>query len=692
MKQLRPFVKIDCVPILPRTVKGKYPRFDGGCPLQFYRKVNSFQPKDDTVLDDRYDQLLEAYVKSPISDICAQSDNNLDIIREVSELLDVLRRNGYLKDYPADKLPLDHQLLGLLAKAIDFPDRTLINEIRQGFSMFGRKDPCPIFDTDFVRNFKPRLNLNEVARETIRIANTWNFDGKKLGTRISNAIIAEFKKLRDAGLADIVTLREFLDQSLDGAISTCFGVEQSEKIRCIHDFKKSCINACTTIYSKIQLQDLRHLRDLFDRFAKVIKFPCIWKADQTGAYRNLLILKEHQRFLAIAHENLVLLQHVLPFGMITSVISYLRFATLICCITISLLGVPACNYLDDFFGIVPAENFSGIGPKPSYGLRLYDNFAKLNATLGIELVAKKCQSPTTRTDLLGVIIEILGQELHMRADVKKVIRCLDMIAKAQKTGFMSIKEAQKCAGLLNFVASISKHRIGPVFLGPIYNIIGGASSIVTGELAVALEFWKLALPRLLDGDFPNCTVTARITPPRSKLIVWVDASPIFGGYVCVLAHQWSVIKFSSFFRIIFPRASANDHGAKEAFALLFSFACLYFIAAQSDCRILTDSHITFSAVAKGSNANTRAACAARCFWLMAAQNGANVLVNTVPGKLNFADLPSRPDIKYIDFLRENNVTFIKSDDTSECHVELSQIFYGLTPNNPYPTHSLLRVM
>ena len=73
-------------------------------------------------------------------------------------------------------------------------------------------------------------------------------------------LIAEFKKLRDAGLADIVTLREFLDQSLDGAISTCFGVEQSEKIRCIHDFKKSCINACTTIYSKIQLQDLRHLR------------------------------------------------------------------------------------------------------------------------------------------------------------------------------------------------------------------------------------------------------------------------------------------------------------------------------------------------------------------------------------------------------------------------------------------------
>lgn len=300
---------------------------------------------DGPFLDRRYYDLRDVYNNVDYEEIVETAEHNTNIIEQLADLLPVT---------PHPTGTTFHTMLAAhLGMAIEYPDLDAILEMDEGRAIVGRIDHSPTLPLG-IHSWKTRdkLSLEDLHKFSKRN------NAKLLASQVLdinfNLLIDKVVEERDRHKIALWSPQEYPWGLNDLSIAPSFGVQQKDKCRFISNYAQAKVNNATWVCNKATLQDNRHMLELDHIFSKTKAFrrkgakKKAWKADQSGAYRQVGIKKSHQKYSFVHFWPYIIQHFVLPFGFAASVIGYLKLSIFINCIILCLLGVPDLSYIDDF--------------------------------------------------------------------------------------------------------------------------------------------------------------------------------------------------------------------------------------------------------------------------------------------------------------------------------------------------------
>lgn len=221
----------------------------------------------------------------------------------------------------------------------------------------------------------------------------------------------------------------------------------------------------------------------------------LFKADVKSAFKLIPVRPDQHHALGFHWEGKFWYQVSLPFGCKLSPRIFNEFAELLRDIVRARTNNSAVlNYLDDFFGVEP-------GPSTS-AAPTYQSFLALCDRVGVPLQPAKCTAPTTRLEILGIVVDTGSMTYELPArKLQGLVECLGKLLVRKRA------TRRELLSLVGFLAHAC--RCVPPGRGFMRRILDAAYSVeraehrvrITRAVRADLLWWAVFAPRW-NGSFP----------------------------------------------------------------------------------------------------------------------------------------------------------------------------------------------
>ena len=221
----------------------------------------------------------------------------------------------------------------------------------------------------------------------------------------------------------------------------------------------------------------------------------LFKADIKAAFKLIPVRPDQHHALGFYWENQFWYQTALPFGCRISPRIFNDFAELLRdAVRAETNNYAILNYLDDFFGIEPSPS-SGAAPT-------YQTFLALCDRVGVPLQPGKCTAPTTRVEILGIIIDTAAMTYELPAEkLKKLVDCLASLLGRRRA---TRRELLSLVGFLGHACKCLPPGRGFMrrLLDAAYSVENAWHRIrITQAVRADMTWWAVFAPRW-NGTFP----------------------------------------------------------------------------------------------------------------------------------------------------------------------------------------------
>ena len=254
----------------------------------------------------------------------------------------------------------------------------------------------------------------------------------------------------------------------------------------------------------------------------------IFKADIRNAFKLIPVRPDQHAALGFFWDGRFHYQTALPFGCRASPRIFNDFAELLRDATRALSGNGAfLNYLDDFFGVE-----SGAAPT---AVSTYQCFVQLCARVGVPLAEDKMAAPSTRVEILGIVVDTVKMTYELPA--KKLRALVETLEDVAGKRCATRRQLLSVAGRL--VHACKCVPPGRSFLRRIldaaYSVDGPLHWVrVTAAVRADLRWWTVFAPQW-NGTFP---ILAPALPRGAGPILRTDSSR-FGMGAVWGGHWWA---------------------------------------------------------------------------------------------------------------------------------------------------------
>ena len=639
-EKLEPIIRIKELPLVPWVRKeGQLIDCDDANlpPRDYFEKVRDAQLESQSVLDDRYSQLENAYEKLGAEGVTRIAERNIELIREIAEELPAVEWKS--------RCPYNTRLAKLLARKIGWTEMSIFDELEEGVRLAGVQNHSPTLS--LAKRIKRPNSLEELLRRSEDVSQR-SLEQTNLDPQHKEEIMKEQRELEEADKVRIMSVEEFGKLTQRKLVSPTFANVELDKLRVISNYRMSGLNQCASVLSKMSLQDLRHLMEIVRRFSRFFREPLLFKADESGAYRAIKIHPDEAGLLSTAiDKETVVLNLVLTFGHPAAVYRYLLYSYLNRSLILAFTGCPSMNYIDDA-GAVTGRGCAKSAPTlESLGnnkidKRQYKLYREFHVLLGILLKDHKCCPPIEELKMLGLHAEVVAGQLKLTISDGTCRHVQRVIKDILDSGKLSPPLAQKLAGLLNFISTATPSRLGRAQMVALYAVKNPVTRL-SEDLRNGLTWWYQAANALRLGKFQGQIIRScqEIATPS---VVVVDASDSYGAGVLALRRQPT----TKFFALNYPLpddAIGTQSDFREAHTLIvFLMIVSLIVSTGSTVMVLEDNSGVLGSVFKGRSGANRYLNAVGSFWhTIQAVSGIQLHISWVPSKLNVADLGTRPD-------------------------------------------------
>ena len=380
-------------------------------------------------------------------------------------------------------------LLQEILESIDYPDKTLVSEMVQGFSLTGWMTKSGIFPS---RVRRPKFDKSTL----VKLAKGINHSTLKTMDRHQDSELEQgawdetCKELKEGWL--------WKDESRTGevVIAKRFGLRQGPKIRVIDDCSVCGLNSTVGLREKFRIHNIDQLATMMahsfnianGRHPKVVGRTY----DLKSAYKQFPISEEARRLLRIAvHEpgkdepHLMGLD-VLPFGAVASVAAFLRISMAVWFIGIRCLGIYWSAFYDDFSVVCRQELASNTAWACEslfklLGLRFAQDGSKANPF-----------DSTFR--MLGLVVDLTESHLGRMSICHTAERGLELTAALDKVltdKTLGVKDAARLRGRMIFFEGLTCGRTANTAIKSLGRFcVGDRTQSLDEEAIMHLEFLK----------------------------------------------------------------------------------------------------------------------------------------------------------------------------------------------------------
>jgi len=322
--------------------------------------------------------------------------------------------------------------------------------------------------------------------------------------------------------------------------------------------------------------------------------------DIEAAYRGTPILPDHKRFLIVMFDDLLYLDHVLPFGLTSTSGLQGEVADTIVDIWDAKGIGPTLKWVDNFCLFCspsPAGLFLGIcdGEVYRYNYDL-EHDKSLIADLGTPWHKEKGQPFDDSVEYIGFLWNIPHKSVALIESKRiKYLSRLNLFLSSYHSSHVFKHDAEKVAGTLNHISFVFP--FARSFLSPLYQWIAEFPDehkpcFMRSSVISDLRWW---LP-LLSSPQPPLSIT--LPSPPLDLQIWVDASSDFGIGI-LFDSSWAA------WRLI-PnwRGPSRDIGWLESLAIEHAAIAIISQGACHSCYLIrSDNEGAIASFRKGRSHN-----------------------------------------------------------------------------------------
>lgn len=343
------------------------------------------------------------------------------------------------------------------------------------------------------------------------------------------------------------------------------------------------------------------------------------------------------------------IHNTLPFGASSAPYQFARVANALTSLAQSLFPLPVQNYLDDFWGLMPASVVQAG----------FKTFKAPLTMLGFKMKAAKQVSPTDVGPLLGVEVDLRENDIVFRVDPIRKEALLREKEEILSADVISPGQAAKLAGKLIFAACALTGRVGRAFLQPLFRLANlqrvgrskddehapplNADGTLSHRMRMALKWWAVLL-----RDAPPRGVLP--PPPRPRFEAWTDAALVPWGLGGVLTKSGSLSSTRFFGVELGGRLGRWLPSAARQTQVIFQLELLAVLLLLrlwgptlkgSALRVFVDNEGARCSIISGYTSNPWGARIVAQIWVEVARLDLSLWVERVPTKENPADFPSR---------------------------------------------------
>eukprot|EP00435_Cladocopium_sp_Y103_P017156 s916_g4.t1 len=337
-----------------------------------------------------------------------------------------------------------------MLREMDFPDKTIVDDIISGFDLVGQAGAEGLLPPDFQ---PATLSVADLERSAERSNKAIMHSSKSSGSATVDEELWR-KTLEEVSKGWLEELEELPKDG--GRVSRRFAVVQSDKVRPIDNYSESQVNNGITVTNKCTVDGVDTIAATACLFMKKMrkrrkKCSLVGRSfDLKSAYRQLAVSDESLKWARLAvydpetKRTRCFQQYSLPFGAKSSVVAFLRCARLLQWICLKLDVVLAC-YFDDFVCL----------STPILARSAELTFETLLDLLGwrFDRTGEKATELGSSVSALGVVVnleKIAEGLLEVQNTEKRKQDVCAQIAKALDEGVLTSQAAASLKGRLGF--------------------------------------------------------------------------------------------------------------------------------------------------------------------------------------------------------------------------------------------------
>ena len=566
-------------------------------------------------------------------------------------------------------------LLGEMLNSLNYPDKTLVEDLKRGFQLTGWIPRSEVFPQAMKR---PERSVEAAL---------------KLARGVNKSIIKQVEASKDDELSSEVweaTKGEiqkgwvFVDEGCDPGkhlLGKRFGLSQRDKMRLIDDCSIGGYNGTCGTSERLKVHSIdelaAYLAWVINRLGPSHPNDLVGKTyDLKSAYKQFALRGSDRDLLRVAtwdadHQRVAYLGlNALPFGAVGSVSAFLRISIALWYIGVVGLNLCWSAFFDDFT-LISRE--------------CHCNSAALSAealftVLGIKYATEGSKSVAFSTTVksLGVVLTLdnivdkdgftsfsIG---HTDSRVSELSTCIaDILSKRS----ISSKEAERLRGRMQWFETFA---FGRVAIQPMRVLSKLASSNrislrLTEHDVISLTFLK---DRVLTA--PPVRIS-RVS--MNTVLIFTDGScegedSLTGGVGGILINEWGVP--TSFFSESVPNyimEEFKNHSSHPIFELeILPVLCSIFAwssyLASKQCVFYLDNEAAQGALVKGSSETSYAASMLRLFTEFEMKLQIKTWIARVPTSSNPADKPSRGDFSEMEQRQVTPVQILWKEVWEKC--------------------------
>ena len=297
-----------------------------------------------------------------------------------------------------------------------------------------------------------------------------------------------------------------------------FGVSQGEKLRACDDLRRNLVNVCTAVLTPITLPTWDHLAQMAKHVFPSTKDWAFIKGDHASAYKQLPLDPRFANLTVVALREpssgrwMGFVPKVLLFGAVSAVLHYNSFSRALAVLVNRYLGIPLCNYYDDFGAYTPSII-------KEQSLRAFESFSE---TLGANLNPDKSKAKDS-LKFLGLKGDFphvkSGMLLRIYLPRSKIVAWSNLISEIISKGSIEHKPLESLIGKLSFTQTSIFGRFGRTLLRFLQTKLHRRPyEKILAEEEIDILKWRIAS---LGASIP------RVVEPKSsrpEVIIYTDAA------------------------------------------------------------------------------------------------------------------------------------------------------------------------
>ena len=387
-----------------------------------------------------------------------------------------------------------------MLKSIDYPDMSVVSELRDGTDLVGCTPKTGLWPSKFQPASITLDELHDIACKE-RSCLSQQFAGVCEGALIEQVCNKTTEEVDAGALVGPIHLE---DIPTNYPLSRRFGIQQGMKLRCIDDFSRSSVNASVQTSESPKPHTIDAFAAMCVHLMSSLSETEQWVGrtfDLVGAYRQCAVRHSSAKYSHIlvqkpeTQELFAFRMRALPFGSIRSVHAFLRISHSIRYILVKEFRILVTNYFDDYISLSPGSEAGAITSCIHLCFRM----------LGWAFAESGDKAPEFSTifSALGVFIDVtslhsgrvlLGNTESRRHELVETLKAI------MESGRMTKQEALRLRGRLQFTSGFLFGRIAKSCLAAVSNhAYSSSTSAVSCDLMLSLSLHK----RLLEAGKPR---------------------------------------------------------------------------------------------------------------------------------------------------------------------------------------------